>query len=351
MPYARTFRLPVALALVLLLFLAAWFARADASDAEEASEGLVAEHCSPGVPPFAGSRTLTTTTSDGHARSYVVRIPARLDRSEPAPVILLFHGLGSTGGSIIEMTRTAELADRSGAVLVAVTGTEEAFGRTGWSLTEPGFSADARAVTEVLEDVGQTVCLDASRTFAMGFSNGSVFAQKFACESDVDIAAVAAVAGPHLSENCRNTNVPLIYFHGTEDRVVKYDGGASSIGLLPAVDDGLLARAEANRCERRGPEVIFKEHVRRHWWTVCDRAAEVRAYLIDGGGHRWPGGDLPELRAGHGTLETDLDATSLSWRFFVRMARERAATEAVMPAMIEPVRFTVATPIPWNLVP
>jgi len=54
--------------------------------------------------------------------------------------------------------------------------------------------------------------------------------------------------------------------------------------------------------------------VRRRTWQHCK--APTILYLVDGGGHAWPGKPVPafEKQFGHGT--TEIDATKLIFDFF-----------------------------------
>lgn len=61
--------------------------------------------------------------------------------------------------------------------------------------------------------------------------------------------------------------------------------------------------------------------VRRLADTNCAENADVILYIIEGGGHTWPGGKhLVESIAGRTTDE--INATSVMWDFFVQHPRE-----------------------------
>ena len=60
-------------------------------------------------------------------------------------------------------------------------------------------------VGDLLDDVERTVCVDQSRVFATGLSNGAFMASAIACEYSDRVAAVAPVAGISTSRAARRS--------------------------------------------------------------------------------------------------------------------------------------------------
>ena len=292
------------------------------SDSESRNHEVAAT-CASTMPSFVGERTIKVPQADGSSRVFTVIIPSGLDWKEPSPVVVAFHGLGGTAKSVIELGELKELSEKSHVVVVAPQGRMAEFDRAGWSLSEAGFADDAEFVDQVIADIEEYACVDANRVFAMGFSNGSVFAQKYACRPGSKITAVAGISGPLEADSCSSGPVPLIYFHGTSDQVVPFSGGPTAIGDVAGVHESLSTWASLNGCSSNEKVEEFVTHVERSTWADCPAGADVRAYITVGGGHRWPGGDLTEVRDVHGTLETSLNATTRSWRFFEGVAKKR----------------------------
>ncbi len=48
--------------------------------------------------------------------------------------------------------------------------------------------------------------------------------------------------------------------------------------------------------------------------STCKAATEL--YIVDGGGHTWPGKPEPRFEAQFGHATTDIDATALMFAFF-----------------------------------
>jgi polyhydroxybutyrate depolymerase len=58
------------------------------------------------------------------------------------------------------------------------------------------------------------------------------------------------------------------------------------------------------------------DEVERQVWS-CPEGADVEFYIVDGGGHTWPGTPLPEpLATILGYTTTDIDATAIAWEWF-----------------------------------
>jgi len=156
-----------------------------------------------------------------------------------------------------------------------------------------------------------------------------------ACRLPSRIAAIAPIAGVEFNEPCDGAPVPVIAFHGTADPFVPYKGGGlNSVtianqnfykGHLPAglpaphgVDASMALWARHNGCTATPVEQRISREVRKRTWQHC-RAATL-LYVVDGGGHSWPGKPQPAFEKTFGHTTTDIDATSLIFSFFFQHA-------------------------------
>jgi polyhydroxybutyrate depolymerase len=274
-------------------------------------------------------------TVAGTARTSSVHLPEGWDGTEAIPVVLSFHGAGQSGVSQQPVDGLIAKADQERfAVLYpdgAVVDLQEIHGVTGWDLTgEPAF------VTALLDALGDRVCIDPSRVFATGFSNGAEMAMAVACALPDRIAAFASVAAGRRPTCGRRHPVAALAFHGTDDIFVPYRGNAH-LGLQPI--EGLMGeQAKRNGCTG-GPEPArVTATVETLTWTGCD--ARTVLYRLADHGHAWPGrplplprealtvlwrdspvttamGTSPEEMADNNLLtNTDINATDLMWGFF-----------------------------------
>jgi polyhydroxybutyrate depolymerase len=151
-------------------------------------------------------------------------------------------------------------------------------------------------------------------------SNGGGMAFVLSCALSDRIAAVGLVASAQFLPWSWCTDrraMPMIAFHGTDDRIVPYHGGSSWVAPDRFADITTWAAnwARRNDCSPVPVESVVTGDVTRLEYTDCARDASVVLYTVIGGGHTWPGGmPLPEWFAG--STSASVSATALMWSFF-----------------------------------
>jgi len=200
-----------------------------------------------------------------------------------------------------------------------------------WNAAPVPDNYDVVFIDQLLDQVEATLCVDPSRVFSAGMSNGAQMSSLLACRLPERIAAVTAVAGVEFPAPCDGRPVPVLAFHGTTDPIVLYAGGglnATTIadtdyykGNLPpglpaplGVDESMRRWADHNGCDPNFVEQRVSSEVRHRTWQHCKAATEL--YIVDGGGHAWPGKPQPQFEAQFGHATTDIDATALMFAFF-----------------------------------
>jgi len=271
----------------------------------------------------------------GHTYGADLHRPSSGPQDERLPVVIDLHGVYSDGPTQAALSRFTELADRAGAggdgfLVVEPTGQVGPIdGATGWevaALEEPARD-DAQYLTQLIDTLVSEHCAEASHVYLAGYSNGGFFAAEYACAHPDKIAAIATVAGFDHPHDCTPT-VPVIALHGTEDPVVPWEEGGTSILVadqpLPALAEALARGAEpqfaesaaAAGCDPTPQRNTVTEDVTLSIWTGCKEGADHQLYEISGGGHTWPGaaeqpdGDLL------GPTSPSIDATTTIWDFF-----------------------------------
>ncbi len=231
-------------------------------------------------------------TSSGIERSYRLYVPSSYDASAPVAMVLNFHGLGGSGQQQERGSGFIDIAEREGFVLVSPDGTNSPKRWYIYGKWERGYVDDFAFVDDLIDEVSASVCIDPARIFATGMSNGAGLSSLLGCEND-RIAAIAPVAGsPYSAYLCRNAGpVPVIAFHGTDDTLVPFDGGnGGRLGLpVTPVRDNMRDWAEHNGCDMTLQTERIAEDVVLERYTNCDEGADVLLYVIEGGGHTWPG--------------------------------------------------------------
>jgi len=253
-----------------------------------------------------GKTTEAFMTSGGAGRTYLIYVPASYTGAEPVPLVLNFHGLGSNGAQQHLYSGLVPIAEREGFVLVSPDGVNNSW------LIAPGVN-DIQFTRDLVATVSEQLCIDPGAVFSTGMSNGGFMSAALACVAGDLVAAVAPVAGVlGPSANCGEP-VPFLQFHGTDDAVVPYEGGTISatggpFGGIEAIMDGW---AEHNGCSGEPITTEAAASVDLVEYQGCD--AETAHYVVEGGGHTWPGGPAV-VRLGATTDE--ISASELMWEFF-----------------------------------
>ena len=269
-------------------------------------------------------------TIDGRTRTYLVHRPSGTYSAEPLPVVLAFHGGGSNAEAMMQFSGLNDKADQAGFLAVYPNGTGRYKGRYTWNAGNCCAYAqwnrvdDVSFVRALLEELDRSYLIDPSRVYATGMSNGGMMAYRLASEMAGSIAAIAPVAGAMATEKCSPSEpVSVIHFHGREDQFAPFDGGQGERSLLPidhySVEHSIQAWLEANQCSRQAleEEVLTGEsgdRVLKRRYGPGRSDSEVVVYIIENGGHTWPGRLSPLKMLGRSTLE--ISANDLMWEFF-----------------------------------
>lgn len=298
----------------------------------------VATDCT-GKATRSGSFTLTVSAQDGGVdRVFNVHVPPAYDGTSATPVVLNFHGNGSTAaqqaGLVSDMNT---VADEEGFIAVHPNGLRATdLGKTSYVNTTtnprswnagnccPDMSFfdtdDVGFVSGMIDVLEEALCVDAKRVYATGLSNGGMISYRLACDLSERIAAIAPVGAINAATTCTPARpVPVMHFHGTADAVVPYHGG-SGFPLLdggfyafPSVSDSDADSALRNGCTGGATESYAQGDTTCVTHEGC--AAPVTLCTSEGAGHTWPGGGIPPS-LGLGPTASGIDASRAMWTFF-----------------------------------
>jgi polyhydroxybutyrate depolymerase len=255
--------------------------------------------------------------SGGLMRLYSLHIPSKYRNTQQHPLVLNFHGHGSTSLQQEGRTDFSQLADRYGIIVAYPQGVVGPDHHTGWD-TGPARNPqtnDLLFVSNLLNHLQSTLCIDPTRIYATGFSNGGGMTNELACKMADRIAAFAPVSGayPQLPGGCNPARpVPILEIHGTLDQVVPYNG--SPVKGYPPITQWLQSWVQRDGC-KEGP-IIFTttDGVTGERWQACRDDVTIVHYAIHGLGHTWPVAHDVIIHKHHAT--TTFDATNTIWAFF-----------------------------------
>jgi poly(3-hydroxybutyrate) depolymerase len=154
-----------------------------------------------------------TLESGGRARTCWVYRPSSVGAECPTPLLLLLHGSGGDGASLVRDWQ--KLADHEGILLAG----PDALNRQAWKVPEDG----PRFLADVVGFLRSRYAIDEKRIYLFGHSAGAVFALVMGPLESVFFAAVAAHAGAFrdraplavLSHVTRP--IPVLFVVGTRD--------------------------------------------------------------------------------------------------------------------------------------
>jgi polyhydroxybutyrate depolymerase len=282
-----------------------------------------------------------------HERTYILRLPKELPKDKPVPLVIWFHGGTEKREYPIQSGRFGELADRERFIFVM----PHAVGGHWNDGRETDFESfkekvdDAGFVAAMIAEIEKKRRIDPKRIFAFGMSNGAMCSHYIAARMSEKIAAIAPVVGgmPDPFHKSFKPKEPLsvLIINGTKDPTVPSEGRKVpdpklNRGRVLNVDDTVQMWVEHNGCQKDPAKEELPDKdpkdgctVTRFTWPKGRNGTEVVLYKIEGGGHRWPGKDIPvimresrakpeDLTARLGARCFDFEANETIWEFFKR---------------------------------
>lgn len=230
-------------------------------------------------------------------RSYELYVPDGLSPDERVPLVVSHHGNSGSGANHGARSGWMPFADAHRVIAAfpngAGLGLPNVPGGASWSAREG--SQDVAFVREVVEDVASRYCVDRSRVYASGHSNGANLAQRLACDAEDVFAAAAWFAGGLLRDGCTlDRPVGVASFHGTDDETIPISDAEAS-------RDAWAARLACTQVVSDA----FGDGTQDRY-VGCDGGVEVRWRVYEGQGHSWPEGERRD------------DLIARMWDHFVR---------------------------------
>jgi polyhydroxybutyrate depolymerase len=250
------------------------------------------------VPGFHASR-VTFKVADGLERDYLLYLPP--GGAKRSPLVLVFHGAGSTAEQAARETDFVPVAAEDGFVVAFLQGYMDTWNEgAGNTPAHAAHVNDVEFTSAVLEQIERRYSIDRTRVAAAGFSNGALLTELLGCRLAGSLTLVSPLAGPlpvSVSPGCRPARpLSVLEMHGTDDQAIPYTGGRfHGIGGGTTV---LSAPASAARwaaldhCgqERQKTEAApaAPQPTVLATYSGCAEHVLVQLRTLEGAGHGWP---------------------------------------------------------------
>jgi len=255
---------------------------------------------------------------DGVKRLYLLTTPPT-HKGAPLPVVIDLHGLSEGAELEAITTQFSPKARANGFIVAFPQGTGSP---VGWDVDPATIghpNLDVTFMNALLDKLEAQLCVDESRIYATGLSDGALFTSLLACTMTNRFAAFAPVAGVVMPVPCNpGRPVPILAFHGTADPILPFNGGTP--GTTPPPVDlrgtgypaNVQAWAEKDGCNPSSTDTQVSPHVILRTYS-CPPGAAVEFYIVLGGGHAWPGSTISAM---NGPSTFEINATDVIWNFF-----------------------------------
>jgi polyhydroxybutyrate depolymerase len=238
-----------------------------------------------------GDRMLSFSV-DGVSHEALLHVPR--GATEKTPLVVAFHGAYDDARGTSVYYGLSKLADREHFTVIYPQASHHRF----WELKAEQHD-DVKQVRVLLDRVQRAPCIDSSRVYATGVSNGGGFTARLGCEMADRLAAMAPVAGGYdpLGRCHPARPLPLLEIHGTSDDVVPYEGTldnrtGSDSGFL-SVSAFLKQWTQLDGCRGGPTEATPHPRTTHLTWTDCAGGSVVEHLKLADTEHGWPGGVDP----------------------------------------------------------
>lgn len=289
-------------------------------------------------------------------RLYYYYIPSYYKPGDKLPLMLALHGSGSNALSQLYESNMEELAEQEGFIVVApnsvaihadatlssVGNTLSTIGRSDMSFLRWNATPDdpqnmygvddVKYLSDLIDRFVDYGYVDPDRVYASGLSHGAFMSLRLALEVPEKIAGVGVVAGLLVDKFAAmdpTGQVKLVFVQGTADPVVPMEGLAYDMdrdGKLDyyyawSLDDTIdwfiekYGISVADISSSKIPDTNTTDYctIDRYAYVDADGNTPIVKYIVNNGGHTWPGGTQYSPAYYIGQLCKDAQASELIW--------------------------------------
>jgi polyhydroxybutyrate depolymerase len=275
-----------------------------------------------------------TLVVDALIRRTLVHLPAGWQEDKTMPLLIILHGAKLSGKIAEVVTGFDKLSNKENFIVAYPDAVHHQWndGRNEWDNPSYGID-DVKFISRLMDYMVWKYHVNPQKIYVAGYSSGGMLAQRLAMEITDKVAAIAEVAAtlpmPQLALKKKpGRPISVLMINGTEDPAFPWGGGTTQIigvkvgnvaSVLATVDYWINANGGMRDLPDLHPAVTNKRD-----GTMVDVAnfptqnkTSVMLYTIRGGGHTWPGSDVPLRYIPFlGRQSGNLKASELIWEFF-----------------------------------
>jgi polyhydroxybutyrate depolymerase len=241
--------------------------------------------CAPAATGFAPGASVHRINVGGVDRGYRLYVPEDLPPS--APLVLMLHGWTGSAEQAQRQYGWNGKADSAKFVVAYPDGIGES-----WNVDECCGKAsedkvdDVGFITAAVQNITEHLDIDKTRIYAAGISNGGIMAYKLACNTDL-FAAIGPDAATLLAACPTPHPTSVLHIHGTDDRLVRYDGQPGTVLPVPTMTppDVNAFWRNVDQCE---PPTTTVDGDLTTSLANCPSGRSVELITVAGGEHDWP---------------------------------------------------------------
>jgi polyhydroxybutyrate depolymerase len=227
----------------------------------------------------------------GQVRQALLHVPGRLPAGR-VPALIGLHGFSSTSEEFAGYTGLSAKADSAGFVAVypQALGAPAQWQHPGLEMNNPAAQkSDRDFISEVVDWLAASPCIDAGRIFIVGHSNGGGMTYEVSCAVSGRVAGIGLVSAEYLHDPCSPAKpAPIVIVHAVDDPILPFAGGhingdPTTPTQLP-VETVTAKLASIYGCDATPGKTKIDRGYQIDW-SGC--AASIRFFRLDSGGHDW----------------------------------------------------------------
>ncbi|KAK9778882.1 putative Alpha/Beta hydrolase protein [Seiridium cardinale] len=298
--------------------------------------------CDADSPPIPLGQRHNVTLPNSN-RTYMYFLPEKYDQSKANPLILSFHGASRTSDWQANLDKLTDPSFNDDHIVAYPQALQYGNSSTYiyWQGSPNATADDVAYVGDVLDDLEDALCIDKSRIFATGKSQGGGMVGILACDEEASqrIAAFAPVSGAFYTTgsvssltscddpktfaitcNPGRDAIPVLDFHGGNDTTININGGFRNGGCLSNIREWVAEWVQRNNLTDSSSETEALNGSTKVYQYGSSSDAGLVTFVYDGDhvNHDWPATINNTDNEDHGSGPASFNASSMIMEFFAK---------------------------------